>query len=45
MDVFFAVCLFVCAILASRAYPSHRRAWVAGQWLSLATAAALLTMR
>lgn len=45
MDVFLVLCVFASLILASRAYPAHRSAWVVGQWLAAGSAIFLLTLR
>ena len=45
MDVLLTMCVFVCLVMAARAYRVYRPAWVFGPWLALAQAALLLTMR
>lgn len=45
MDVLLSLCVFVTLVMASRIHPQYRLAWVAGQWLALAQALLLLTMR
>lgn len=45
MDVLLTMCVFVMAARAYRTYRTYRTAWVVGQWLTLAQAVLLLTMR
>lgn len=45
MDVLLTMCVFVCLVMAARAYRTYRTAWAVGQWLALAQAVLLLTMR
>lgn len=45
MDVLLTMCVFVCLVMAARAYRAYRPAWVVGQWLALLQAVLLLTMR
>lgn len=45
MDVLLTMCVFVCLVMAARVYRAHLSAWVIGQWLALAQAIFLLTMR
>lgn len=45
MDVLLTMCVFVCLVMAARAYRTYRSAWVVGQWLALAQVVLLLTMR
>jgi len=45
MSVLLTMCVFVCLVMAARAYRVYRPAWVVGQWLALAQAVLLLTMR
>lgn len=45
MGVLLTMCVFVCLVMAARVYRTHLTAWVLGQWLALAQAIVLLTMR
>ena len=44
MYVLLTMCVFVCLVMAARAYRVYRPAWVVGQWLALAQASFIFTM-